>query len=375
MTTQPILFNDFKRQWAETEQAVMSAVRRVGEGGWYILGESVARFEGALASRLGLGFTTGCASGLDAIEIALRALGLPPGARVLTTPLSAFATTLAIVRAQGVPVFADVDARGNLDLDLCERLLERRRDVSFMVPVHLYGHPLDLQQLERLKQRFDLRLVEDCAQAISATSGTLIAGQVGDLAAFSFYPTKNLGALGDGGAVGGRDLALRDTCATLRNYGQSVRYVHDRLGLNSRLDEVQAAIMEGAFLPRLADWTARRRAIAARYLAGLSHPEVRVPTVALGAQPVWHLFPIVVPPGRRAALEQHLRHAGIQTVVHYPTLIPDQQALRATPFEVVSELSRAATFAAGELSLPIHPYLTDAEVDRVIEELNRWPRP
>ncbi len=259
-------------------------------------------------------------------------------------------------------------------LDLCERVLERRRDISFLVPVHLYGHPLDLAQLERLKHRFGLRVVEDCAQAISAASGDRIAGQVGDLAAFSFYPTKNLGALGDGGAIGGRDLALRDACTSLRNYGQSARYVHDRLGLNSRLDELQAAIMEGAFLPRLADWTARRRAVAARYQAGVSHPDVRLPTVASGAQPVWHLFPIVVPPVRRTQLEAHLRQAGIQTVVHYPTLIPDQPALRATPFEVEGELTRAAAFAGGELSLPIHPHLTDAEVDRVIEALNRWPR-
>src|SRR5262245_6677292 len=149
--TDTVALNDFKRQWAEVGPAVLAAVERVGASGWYGLGDTVARFEDALASAVGTRFAVGCGSGLDAIEIALRALGLPQGARVLTTPLSAFATTLAIVRAGGVPVFVDVDGRGNIDLDRCERLLEQRQDVSFFVPVHLYGHPVDLAQLARIK--------------------------------------------------------------------------------------------------------------------------------------------------------------------------------------------------------------------------------
>jgi dTDP-4-amino-4,6-dideoxygalactose transaminase len=370
--TQTVLLNDFPRLWEETGATVMAAVRQVGESGRYILGESVTRFEEALASTLGLGFSVGCASGLDAIEIALRSLDLPLGARVLTTPLSAFATSLAIIRAGGVPIFVDVDARGNVDLDRCERLLEQRRDVSFFVPVHLYGHPVDLAQLGRIKERFGVHVVEDCAQAIGASASGRIAGTVGDLAAFSFYPTKNLGALGDGGAVGGATDTLRPACVSLRNYGQSARYLHDRLGLNSRLDELQAAVLVSAFLPRLAGWTERRRRIAARYRAGIANPLVRLLPPASDAQPVWHLFPVLVPAERRQEFQEEMTRAGVQTGVHYPHLIPNQHAMRGTAFEIVGELARAAEIANGEVSLPIHPHLTDEEADQVIAAVNRW---
>jgi dTDP-4-amino-4,6-dideoxygalactose transaminase len=374
-TTSTVLLNDFKRQWDETGTAVMAAVKQVGESGWYILGRSVERFEAALATTVGRAFSVGCASGLDAIEIALRALALPAGARVLTTPLSAFATTLAIVRAGGVPVFVDVDARGNMDLDRCESLLERRPDIAFAVPVHLYGFPIDMQRLARIKRRFGLRIVEDCAQAIGAGSSDLGVGTVGDLAAFSFYPTKNLGALGDAGAVVGDDDGLAEACRSLRNYGQSARYVHTRLGLNSRLDELHAAILESAFLPRLAAWTERRRQIAGRYLAGIVNPRVQ-PLLALpggaATRPAWHLFPVQVPGQARPDFQNHLERAGIQSAIHYPRLIPAQEALRGTSFEVATELTLAAEIANGEVSLPLHPYLDDDDADRVIAAVNTW---
>jgi dTDP-3-amino-3,4,6-trideoxy-alpha-D-glucose transaminase len=376
MTTPVVLLNDFKRQWEETGVDVMAAVARVGESGWYILGQSVERFEAELATTVSQRFTVGCASGLDAIEIALRALALPAGARVLTTPLSAFATTLAIVRAGGVPVFVDVDARGNLDLALCERLLESRSDIKYAVPVHLYGSPLDLSRLQQLKQGFGLRIVEDCAQAIAASSAGAAVGSVGELAALSFYPTKNLGALGDAGAVATNDGDLAEACRSLRNYGQSTRYVHDRLGLNSRLDELHAAILASAFLPRLAAWTTRRREIAARYLEGLSHPQVQ-PLLTLdgNAGAVWHLFPVRVAATARQSFRDHLQRAGVQSAVHYPGLIPDQEAMRETPFEVATELTHARAIAAGEVSLPIHPHLDDDDVARVVAAVNGWVAP
>jgi dTDP-4-amino-4,6-dideoxygalactose transaminase len=367
-----VLLNNFKRLWDETAPEVMAAIARVGESGWYILGESVARFETALASNLGLAFAAGCASGLDAIEIALRALELPAGARVLTTPLSAFATTLAIVRAGGVPVFADVDARGNVDLDRCERLFEQRPDISFFVPVHLYGHPVDLEHLAHIKRRFDVCVVEDCAQAIGARTAGRVTGSVGDLAAFSFYPTKNLGALGDGGAVAGGTGRLRDACRSLRHYGQSATYVHDRLGLNSRLDELHAAVLASAFLPRLAGWTERRRQIAARYRAEISNPAVGLPAPAPDAQPVWHLFPLLLPANRRRDFQAHMRDAHVETNVHYPHLIPDQAALRGTPFEIAGEVTRAREISNTEVSVPINPQLSDDEVNAVIAAVNGW---
>jgi dTDP-4-amino-4,6-dideoxygalactose transaminase len=194
---------------------------------------------------------------------------------------------------------------------------------------------------------------------------------VGDAAAFSFYPTKNLGALGDGGAVLTSDPKLREACASLRNYGQSSRYVHDRLGLNSRLDELHAAVLERALVPKLGRWTERRREIAERYLAAIENPQVR-PLASGTGRSVWHLFPVLVPPQSRDLFQAAMKEQGVETAIHYPRLIPDQEALTGTPFEVVGPLANARRLAAGEVSLPIHPFLTDGEVAEVIEAVNQW---
>ena len=375
-TTQPVLLNDFKRQWEETGPAVLAAVAQVGESGWYILGQSVERFEAAFARAVSRRFSIGCASGLDAIEIAAARPGPARGrARVLHDAAERVRDHAGDrVRREASPVFVDVDARGNLDLALCERLLAARSDVTYAVPVHLYGCPLELSHLARLQERFGLRVVEDCAQAVAASSSGRGVGTVGALAAYSFYPTKNLGALGDAGAVATDDEGLAEACRSLRNYGQSTRYVHDRLGLNSRLDELHAAILASAFLPRLAAWTARRRAVAARYLAKISHAQVR-PLLGGDAGAVWHLFPVQVPAASRQDFRDHLQRAGVQSAVHYPGLIPDQEALRAAPFEVATELTRAREIADGEVSLPIHPHLSDDDVERVIAAVNGWTAP
>ena len=321
---------------------MLAATEAVGASGWYILGQAGSRrSSGPWRAAFGRAHAVGCASGLDAIEIALRALGLRPGDKVLTTPLSAFASTLAIVRAGGVPVFVDVDERGLIDLDRCEERLAAG-DIRAFVPVHLYGHPLDLPRLASLQARFGLALVEDCAQSVLARFGGRPAGTVGAIAATSFYPTKNLGALGDGGALVTDDPALRDRCASLRNYGQSGRYQHDSLGLNSRLDELHAAILESAFLPRLAGWTERRRAIAQRYLAGIRHPRVQVVPPAPQADPCWHLFPVLVPAPERDGFQRHLQAAGVQSAIHYPSLIVEQRALlEGAPHEVHGPLDNA----------------------------------
>lgn len=372
MTHTPrILLNDFVAQWRDVRADTLAATDRVGESGWLVLGREVAAFEAELAQASALPHVVGCGNGLDALEISLRALGLAPGQPVLTTPLSAFATTLAIVRAGGVPVFLDVDASGLLDLDACDRLLRARPDIRFLVPVHLYGHALDLQRLAALAKAHDLRVVEDCAQAIGARSRGTPVGAVGALAATSFYPTKNLGCMGDGGAVLTSDARLADAARCLRDYGQSAKYVHARLGMNSRLDELQAAILRSALLPRLARFTARRREVAAAYRDGIRNPALIVPPPPAGSDSVWHLFPLLVE-GDRARFKAHLDAAGVGNGLHYPTLIPDQEALAGTGFEVAGPLERAARFAARELSIPIHPYLADADVARVVDACNAW---
>jgi len=371
LTEQRILLNDFQRQWRIVGNDVLAATQAVGESGWYVLGKEVSGFEEALARMSSVEGVVGCASGLDAIELALRALGLRPGDRVITTPLSAFATTLAIVRSGGIPVFVDVDATGSIDLAAVEELLARDGQIRALVAVHLYGHVLDLGRLSALRARHGIVVIEDAAQAVLGRHGEACVGSAGDLTATSFYPTKNLGAFGDGGAVLGPNGAALAKVRQLRDYGQSAKNEHTELGMNSRLDELHGAILRRALLPRLTDWTERRRQIAERYVREIDHPSVRPVTPSRPPHSVWHLFPVLAH-GHRAALAQHLAQSGIQTAVHYPTLIPDQGALRDTPFELAGELTRARAFANDVISLPIHPQLTDDEVTRVIAAVNAF---
>lgn len=350
---------------------MLGAVRRVGSSGWYILGAEVDAFEKELAGYWGMQHAIGTGNGLDALEVGLRCLGLKPGDKVLTTPLSAFATTLAILRAGGVPVFADVDATGGIDLARCRDLLARDRSVKFLLPVHLYGHALDMAELRRLRDEFELKLLEDCAQAIGAASRGISVGTAGQAAATSFYPTKNLGALGDAGALLTNDPEIAKAAAEIRNYGQSAHYEHSRLGLNSRLDELHAAILRDAFLPNLPAWTKVRRGIAEKYLSEIRNPSLAFVAPTRVADSVWHLFPVLV--RNRDEFRQHLAGHGIAAGVHYPRVIPEQTALAgiAIPNEA-PELKNARRFAREEVSLPLHPFMTDEEVETVIAACNSW---
>jgi dTDP-4-amino-4,6-dideoxygalactose transaminase len=372
-STAMVLLNDFRRQWVEIGQEVLAAVGRVGASGWYILGEYVKSFEHQLARSWPASEAVGVGSGLDALEIGLRCLRVGPADKVLTTPLSAFATTLAILRTGAVPVFVDVDGSGLIDLDRCRALLHRETTIRCLLPVHLYGHALDLDALEGLMAEFDLQIVEDCAQSIGATSQGRSTGSVGQVAATSFYPTKNLGALGDGGAVLTASPTIAQQARALRHYGQSATYAHDHVGLNSRLDELHAAVLCEALLPHLAEWTERRRRNVARMRQGIANAAIELPPVPAGSISCWHLFPVLVSPADRDAFVEHLRLCGIQSAVHYPRLIPAQRALADYGrFEVAGELNNARRFALGEVSLPIHPVLTEEEICRIVESCNAW---
>lgn len=359
---------DFSRQWAEISKDVHEAVERVGASAWYILGREVTAFESALQPWFATSHAIGCASGLDALELSLRALDVRPGDRVLTTPLTAFATTLAILRVGAVPVFADVDEAGLLDLaDAKERV---QKAVRFLLPVHLYGHMVSPAALRAFAKDHNALVIEDAAQAIGAKREGEAVGSVGQLTATSFYPTKNLGALGDAGAVTTNHPDLAERVRRLRDYGQSAKYVHDELGLNSRLDELQAAILSTALLPRLQRGTSRRVAIAQRYqreLKGL----FTIVAPASDCDSVWHLFPLLVE-GDREAFRQHLTSRGVATGLHYPLLAYQQKAftdLAGTPQEA---LARAERFARSQVSIPLHPWLTDDEAGQVVEACNTW---
>jgi dTDP-4-amino-4,6-dideoxygalactose transaminase len=341
----------------EESDQIHAAIDRVIRSGWYVLGPEVDAFEQEFAAASGVSHAIGTGNGTDALAIILRALGIGPGDEVITTPLSAAYTALAIMMAGAQPVFADIDdERLTLDPDATERAITPR--TAAVLPVHLYGQPADMARLSALTEKHGLALIEDCCQAHLATCNGAPVGSFGVAGAFSFYPTKNIGALGDGGAVVTRDAALAARMKRIRNGGQSDRYHHTEPGINSRLDEMQAAILRTR-LPFLRRRTEQRRALATRYRSRLSDAPVRVP-LAIDAGHVYHLFPVRTV--RRSPLQAHLRSAGIETLVHYPVPIPRQPAfVSAAPggWEIADAVAQQV------LSLPLHPALSIAEVDSV----------
>ena len=328
---------------------VQAAIDRVVRSGWFVLGPEVEAFEREFAAVSGAAHAVGTGTGTDAIALALRAIGIGPGDEVITSPMSAAYTALAIVMAGARPVFADIDPeRLTLDPAAAEHAVTSK--TSALVPVHLYGQAADMPALADLAMRKRLAIVEDCCQAHAATCHGRPVGSFGTAGAFSFYPTKNLGALGDGGAVVTNDASLARRIRLLRNGGQTDRYHHAEAGVNSRLDEMQAAILR-ARLPLLHTRTAARRLRAAEYRTALQGAPVRVPG-ELDSGHVYHLFPIRT--SARPALQQKLRAAGIETLVHYPVAVSEQPAFVSYNPAPCPEAIRLA----GEvLSLPLWPDL------------------
>ena len=344
---------------------IRAAIDRVITRGWFILGPELTAFEEEFARASGASHAVGVNTGTDAIALALRALGGGAGDEVITTPLSAAYTALAIQMAGATPVFADIDPdRLTIDPAAIEAALTPR--TRAIVPVHLYGQPADMPRIRALADRHGLVIVEDACQAHLATCEGQPVGTMGAAGAFSFYPTKNLGALGDAGAVITNDATVAARLKRLRNGGQTDRYHHPEFGVNSRLDEIQAAVLRTR-LVRLAAATARRRELAALYRSGLQHPGVRVPRL-FDAGHVHHLFPVLV--DQRDAFMAHLEAQGIGTIIHYPVAINRQgafESLRRSPCPVAERV--AATIC----SLPLHPRLSNAEANAVIAAVNSWP--
>ncbi len=356
-------FVDFKAHVRAIRPEIEAATRRVLDSGWFVLGPEVEAFERELASALGAREAVAVANGTEALQLALAVRGVGPGDEVITTSLSAAFTGLAVLATGARPVFVDVE-RTTLNLDpraVADAVTPRTKAI---LPVHLYGHPADMDPLLAVAAERGLAVVEDACQAHGALYrgrpvGTL-EGERG-LGALSFYPTKNLGALGDGGAVLVGDPETADRLRRLRNGGQSDRYRHADPGLNSRLDEIQAAILR-AGLGHLAEWTQRRRALAAAYLEGLRGlVDLTLPREEVYARAVRHLF-VVRHPGRDR-LAEALRERGVGTLIHYPIPMHLQPAFGAPGgrLPVVEE-------AAGEiLSLPLYPEMTDDQVQVVID--------
>lgn len=363
-----IPMNDFRADPPALMQAQIAACERVLRSGWYVLGNEVRRFEQQWAAACRIEHAVGVGNGLDAIEIGLRALRFSPGDEIITTPMTAFASVLAIIRAGLTPVLADIDPQtALLSRESVQRCLTSR--TRGVLLVHLYGHLHEPRAWAQWCAGHGLALIEDCAQSHLATADGGCAGSFGAFGAYSFYPTKNLGAPGDAGALVTHGEALAQTARALRNYGQANRYEHTELGMNSRLDEMQAAILTER-LEWLERFTTRRREIARRYRSELANPRIRLLAPASAPESdVHHLFVVLCE--ERDRLAQHLSDCGVASLIHYPIPAHRQPALpdvRVDP----QGLPHAERHAATCLSVPCHHNMTDEQVSAVVDALNRF---
>jgi dTDP-4-amino-4,6-dideoxygalactose transaminase len=360
----PVPFLDLPAQHTPLRPAILAAVGRIVESGRFVLGEEVERFEKEAAAYLGVREAIGVASGTDALWLALAAAGIGPGDEVITPAYSFFAIAEAIERTGAVPVFVDVDEE-TLNATAEGVAAAMTPKTKAVVPVHLYGLPAPIAAIREAFGARPIRIVEDGAQAFGASAGGIRVGALGDLAAFSFYPTKNLAACGDGGLVTTDDEELARTIRVLRDHGQTGKYRHDLFGWNSRLDAVQAAILS-IKLPLLDAWNARRREIARLYRERFRGLPLRLPPDPPGDVAVFHQF--AIRSAERNRLRDHLAERRIATSVHYPAALHEQPVFRGRPgsFPVAERAAREV------LCLPIYPELSDADARRVADAVAEW---
>jgi len=363
MTNIPFL--DIRSAYLELQSEIDGAVARVLNSGWYILGEEVAAFESEFAAFCETEHAIGVADGLGALHLALRAMGVGPGDEVIVPSHTFIATWLAVSECGATPVPVAPDPRTfNIDPAQLEQCITSRTKV--IIPVHLYGQPADLDPILAIAKKHGLWVLEDAAQAHGARYRGRRIGGHGDAAAWSFYPGKNLGAVGDGGAVTTRHQELADRIRELRNYGSKVKYVHDAKGYNSRLDPIQAGVLR-VKLKQLDAWNARRKAIAELYSQEIKSPSIAVPHVPEYAEPVWHLF--VVKSAAREAVQSALAAQGVSTLIHYP-IPPHKQKAYAATCGPHMRCRVAEALSDSVLSLPMGPHLSMEQARMVVERLN-----
>lgn len=367
MVTVP--FVDLGVQYGQINATIQTAINSVLESNWFILGNHLKSFETAFAEYCGGGEGIGVGSGTDALHLALLACGVGAGDEVITVSNTFIATALAIDYVGAKSVFVDVDpATYNMDVTQIESHITPH--TKAILPVHLYGQPADMDPILALAKAHSLYVIEDACQAHGAEYKGRRAGAIGDIGCFSFYPTKNLGAYGDGGLVLTRNPELAERVRSLRNYGQTRKYFHRIRGYNSRLDELQAAVLE-AKLPYLDEWNRRRRRIAARYDSGIDASHIKRPSVHQDAHHVYHLY--IVRTGYRDALQKWLSMRGIATQIHYPVPIHRQEAFADLQYPI-GALPATEQLCNEILSLPMYPELTDSQVDWVIKAINEFPQ-
>ena len=361
-------FLDLNAPYQELKSELDSAYQRVMASGWFIMGAEVEAFEHEFAAYCEVKHCIGVGNGLEALHLILRAYGIGRGDEVIVPANTYIATWLAVSYAGAVPVPVEPDPRTyNLDPNLLEAAITRK--TKAIMPVHLYGQPADMDPIMQIAEKFNLKVIEDAAQAHGARYKGRLSGDLAHAAGFSFYPGKNLGALGDAGAIVTNDDTLAEQVRMLRNYGSKVKYYHDVKGFNSRLDEMQAAFLR-AKLIHLDEWNERRRKIAAYYLDHLADlPGLTLPFVPDWIAPVWHIFALQSP--RRDALQQFLKDKGVGTLIHYP--VPPHLS------KAYAELSLpkgafpiTEAIASSELSLPMGPHLSLEEAEYVVNMIREY---
>ena len=364
-----IKYCDLKDINCAYEPQLSQAVAECAKSGWYIRGEQVARFEKAFAEYCGCRYCIGTGNGLDALRVILcayREMGImEPGNEVIVPANTFIASILAIIEAGLKPVLCEpLNDTCNIDTTRIESLITER--TRAIMPVHLYGLVADIDPVIEIAKRFSLKVIEDAAQAHGAKYKGRRAGSLGDAAGFSFYPGKNLGALGDGGAITTDDGTLADVARSIANYGSRERYINEYKGINSRLDELQAAVLNTK-LPHLDRDNGRRRAIAGRYIGEIKNPHIALPPLSVEENHVYHIFAVMTP--WRSLLQDHLRNEGVETLIHYPVPPHRQQALREYSHLQLPVTDRIHN---EELSLPCNPALSDEDVTRIIAAVNSF---
>ena len=357
-----ILFNDFVSEYQALKPEIDDAIAGVLARGWFILGEEVAQFERELADFLGARFCVGVASGTDALTLSLMALEIGTGDEVITPSMTAFPTITGILNAGATPVVIDIQPEDGLidSLAIRAQITEKTKAI---IPVHLYGQACGMTAVRQIADEYGLKIVEDCAQSCGADYRGEKVGNFSDCGAFSFYPTKNLGAYGDAGAITTNDESIYQRLRALRNYGQSTRYHHITQGLNSRLDELQAAILR-VKLKYLETWNQQRAALAEIYHANLTNV---IPLAHRQGEHIYHLY--VVRTSEREHLQAYLQAHQIQTLIHYPVPAHQQPAFRG---RCGGDLGNSEKMAEEILSLPIHPWLEPRQVEEIVDRINTF---
>ncbi|MEW5941125.1 MAG: DegT/DnrJ/EryC1/StrS family aminotransferase [Chloroflexota bacterium] len=361
-------FLDIRSSYLEFKSEFDAAVARVLDSGWYILGEEVDSFEREFAAYLGVKHCVGVGNGLEALHLILRAYDIGEGDEVIVPANTYIATWLAITYAGATPVPVEpVEATYNLDPARIESAVTPRTKAIMLV--HLYGQPADMDPIREVAARRRLRVIEDAAQVHGATYKGRMAGALADAAGWSFYPGKNLGAMGDAGAVTTDDDNLADRVRVLRNYGSRVKYFNEVKGFNSRLDPMQAALLR-VKLTHLAEWNARRKTLAGRYMEALTDvPELTLPHAPEWADPSWHLFVVRHP--QRDALQKHLSAQGIGTLIHYPIPPHLSEAYREMGYKQ-GDFPITESIHQTVLSLPMGPHLSAEQLERVVEGIRSF---